>query len=268
MRRWVFRHRLLQHSVIRDWMSRHSPVLRPLCWLALSVISFTIAGRLTKQITTVNKVVGSNAPTGTVWTEGGSRYAFAVFAAPGTSGRAVALFDYPLGDAVAVLSFHLPSGSQRIRINRLIPQGCHYLGPGDALPGSAWTGKVLPEPERFPLNVSGRDAGLETVVDVSGLTFDDKHSVVCDVDPAYLRESFVTTVMLFQNDTIAPLPAFGGKQLVPIPVELRMNNDTGRSEVISASNPEAMAENAIVLNPLDHVAVRWRWIEDEQRRDV
>jgi hypothetical protein len=273
MRRWGIRHRLFhpgasRDRVVRGWAARHASVLRPLCWLTLSVISFTVAGHLTRQITRVNKVVGSNAPTGTVWTEGGSRYAFSVFAAPGTSGRAVALFDYPLGDPTAVLSFHLPPGSQRIRITRLIVHGCHYLGPGDALPGTGTGGKVLPEPERFPIWVSGRAAGFETVVDVSGLAFDDRHSVDCDVVPAYLREGFVTTVMLFLNDTTAPFPSAEGRPLVPVPIELRMNNDIGSSEVISGSNPEPMAENAIVLNPADHVAVRWRWIEDEQRRDV
>jgi hypothetical protein len=53
-----------------------------------------------------------------------------------------------------------------------------------------------------------------------------------------------------------------------VPIELRMNNDTGSSEIISESNPHEVTENAVLLEPSDHVAVRWRWIEDEQRRDV
>lgn len=239
------------------WMRNIRRVPRSLTWSVLSLVSFSIAGGLTWKITHVRNVIATFAPSGTLWTDPRARYAFALFGTSVMKDHAAVTFDYALDDAEAVFIFRLVPGAKRLVIAHLMRGGCHYIERHMSSAEMA-AAKPLPEMEQSDY----------TVVDVSALNFDRDHSIDCDVDAGYLRESFTTTVVLFQNFPVNLGRAAGDIPLVPMPVELRLRNITGTPEVIAASNSEDVTGEGILLEPSDHVAVRWRWIEDEQRRDI
>jgi hypothetical protein len=105
--------------------------------------------------------------------------------------------------------------------------------------------------------------GAFALVDVA--TVPPDHTVVCDVVPHGMRETFVTTVSLFVNDAGFPPRGAGGEPLVPLSIALEVSDVAGKYERITASN--ALVDEHLLVAPDQWCALRFRWERQTQRRD-